>query len=213
MKLPEVTHLLERLERDFEHVYKKTGGTSQWIADMPDGSRLKYITNGIPDLIRMRDHIATTIENLWKLKDHLAEELIERGMELKPAYKLTDDFVDAHEPLRLVADLANKEKHARLRKKQRSNKGPNLGRVKIEAHQKIVDGRVVDSAFTRIIRRVGEVQIDFADKPELIDLTIPVLDRNGAAIADGFELIGDAYYEWSAFMHQHKLEWPGPAPP
>lgn len=125
---------------------------------------------------------------LWSYKDYLKRVAIDSGKE--PGWVVAQ--VRQTKKLKIVADLANREKHgvASFREKIKHDPWtdfePRFGRV----------SQVTPQAAIKVFGIGKGASALVVDKPELVEYEFPVLDNQGTEIGSAFTILCGAMDEW-----------------
>jgi len=139
------------------------------------------------------EHIIDDLEAfyiyLWSAKDHLGELLAKTVTSRKVAFKMVEDYVDRHQSLKIVADVANTAKHGELRN-SRTGKYIKLG------------GYVTSMPVGWPWESQATIEKKIArDAKAFISLE----DVDGKVIGDAVEVAANAADAWGQFIALHHL--------
>jgi len=181
MNVAEVVNIFKRIERLSDRLSKKAGEGYRWNYKFPDGLEVTYILKNVRSLDEIEDEISNAFIWLWNLKDYLKELSKSKG----EPYKDIEIFVDDSDYLAVCSDVANRLKHGIL-KKSRSHKFAELGSLNVNCTQE----HISEIKFT-------EKEVEFnITKPNEIQLTISIYDKDGEKIGDGFKFLAGGISEW-----------------
>lgn len=139
----------------------------------------------------VKDELSNLYLWLWNAKDHLALRLHESGtvQTRKAAGRMVDDYVNQHRALRLVADVANTEKHAEL-SKSRSGSFAAIGGY-TTVMPLFLDPYSLKSTDTEVKRRSRSY--------------VRLVDGDGNTLGDAVEVASRALALWQAFVDKHRI--------
>jgi hypothetical protein len=150
------------------------------------------VTIGRFDAIEdLKDELGSLYLWLWNAKDHLAFRLHETGkvQTRQAAGRMVDDYVNQHRALRLVADVANTEKHAEL---SRSRSG---------SFARIGGYTTVMPVFIEPYSLKGtEAEVKRRSRSY-----VRLVDANGETIGDAVAVASEALALWQAFVDKHHI--------
>jgi hypothetical protein len=127
---------------------------------------------------------------VWHLKDKLARYARETGVAVD-----IDEYVNRHQPLTIVADLSNANKHGENR--NRSGLGPHIEMVRFDTSncggiEMFLDGATHDK------------EIIVSNKLP-IPFTVDLNTAGGAVFGDAVQIIFDALRAWLPLIEQLRL--------
>ncbi len=183
MKLEDIDALFVRIKRLSESLSVKSGTGTNWAYTFPGGETHTYRLENMRPPEQIEDDVANMCIWVWSLKDHLKELAAARGFN----NRFIEDNINKDEALAVCGDLANLFKHGRLNK-SRSGKFPKVLRPQYEIPQEAVENLEV-KAF-EVITRVS--------KPELVDIFVPIQDKDGNTFGDALVYLRLAILKWEA---------------
>ncbi len=177
----DVKKLFSRVARLSATIAQKRGMGAQWNCPLPIGATTTYRITNVKAPEVLADELEQVFVWVWTLKDYLKELAASVG---QPAQSV-EALVNSDSNLQLCADLANREKHARL-KNSRSGKFAKLGKPRYTIPQKGIGALFVEAS---------SVTIDVS-KPEVVDVHVSIEDRSGAVLGDALEVLDAAVRRW-----------------
>jgi hypothetical protein len=181
MNLADLEMLRERVARLSVALGKNAGEGAHWSFVTDEGETHRYRFRNIRSHEQVEDDTANLLVWVWSLKDHLKALARKHGSDPRAIEELANE--DPH--LRLCGELANLLKHGHARRPSPYGR-LSLGRAHYEFGAK---------AIRSVEYRAFEVDFDIAH-PELVEVTIPVRDENGAVIGDALESARQGAARW-----------------
>ena len=190
MDLSELEKLLGRADRIRKKICIKDGEGAKWSYTFDNGETHFYSIKGIKPPEEIEDEITTMFLWLWSLKDYVKKYVINKGK----SKSWVESKVNADPYLCICADIANSLKHGGLDPKfnTRSNKNPTLGKINYQIPQKAM-GSITFGAFDVGLK---------VDKPSLVILEMPVLDKNGRVLGDAFKYLDYGLKAWEDIVSE-----------
>ena len=197
---------IENLEREIRSIRRKYYALSRPFSEVqpldPNAEAQRIRVGGIGQLVYphegILDAISTLAMNVWHVKDYV-KDCLPKGKQ-----RQVENFADGSTELKIVADLANEKKHARL-DRPRSKLSPGLGLLD--------DGKLMLGVVRFDTSRSGMVEFAYngrnkshriwAEKltPIPFGTDIVVTMRNGTASkGDAVQFIYDAYRQWQTLF-------------
>ena len=181
MNAIEVQELFERLNRFSDRLEKKEGEEYKWDYTFPDGVETTYVLRNVKNLNEIEDEITSAFIWLWNLKDYLKE--LSKTVGKKP--QDIENIINSDKLLSVCGDIANRLKHGDLRE-SRSSLFPKLGKLKLSFTKEIISS---------IIFSGKEIELDIS-RPNDIEVSIPIYDKDGCEIGDGFKFLAEGISRW-----------------
>jgi hypothetical protein len=178
---PDVEKLFSRIARLKAAIAEKRGAGAEWDYSFPDGTMTTYRITKVKPPEVVADELEQVFVWAWTLKDYLKELAASAG---RPAQSV-ENLVNSDSNLQLCADLANREKHARL-KQSRSGKFAKLGKPRYTVPQEGIGALLVTPS---------PVVIDVS-KPELVELRVPIENELGAVVGDALDVLDGVVGNW-----------------
>ncbi|MDD5215306.1 MAG: hypothetical protein PHQ03_07200 [Methylococcales bacterium] len=138
----ELQEILSRVKRVINRVHKKEGVIFQQSHVLDDGIEHTFTVTGVKSPLELEDDLLELFIWVWSIKDYLKEFYKANNRDPNIIEKLVDDS----ETLQYISDIANRAKHANLRK-SRSNKFAILVDVGIEVPQTAIS-KIIFGAFS-----------------------------------------------------------------
>jgi hypothetical protein len=193
MDAEELNKILARIKRLQSRLADKSGSSTAWNAQAPDGQTHHYIINGIKDIDHISDDVESLFVWLWSVKDYLKEYVRRKGK----SEKWVEDQVNSDACLSVCADIANRAKHAQqLSKGSRSGKYPRLGKLRFTVPQQ---------AMGQITVRAFEVEMDISN-PTLVKFEMPILDERNRIIGEAFNLLAEGIQRWEELINEFEMQ-------
>ena len=174
----EITSRLKRFHRTLDPLFKTSAEefVSDFRGDMSDEAIHDQVISLIYSVYHLKDHIIT-----WARGNGRSSETVERT-------------VNSSRALRLCADLANQDKHGRLKGKGRSKEYPQYGTVTRGLRPR--DGKVVveRSANGRMLAQVS-------DRTPVI-FSLEVVNSQGEVIGEAVEIAKQAMDDWRHLLSE-----------
>lgn len=189
MRFAEVVEIQERLGRHIRMLAKKTGDGVDQTIEVPDYGPTRYIFPGIPSHDEFADRLRNAIHWSYAIKDHVKAFFVANGGDKQ----VVENYVNAHQALKLCADLDNLDKHAKLTT-ERAGIGAHLGTCRIETDDMI---RHPDT-LRWLVRGVGLLAAEIT--PERAHYFMPILDTNEIEVADAGETVRHAAQLWDQLL-------------
>jgi hypothetical protein len=178
----DVERLLARARRLRDGIREMKGTGASWEVTFPDGITERYTIKGIKPVEHIEDDVAALFVWLWSAKDYLKSLASARGRNPQ----VIENLVNRTPALCLLADVANRLKHASLERRSRSGCSPRLGRPEFKGHQSGVRSIEVSAAGVTIE----------PTSPDAVELRYPVVDASGSLVADATVLLTSAIAYW-----------------
>jgi predicted DNA-binding protein len=181
MNASEVQELFERLNRFSDRLEKKEGEEYKWDYTFPDGVETTYILRNVKNLNEIEDEITSAFIWLWNLKDYLKE--LSKTIGKKP--QDIENIINNDKQLAVCGDIANRLKHGDLRE-SRSSLFPKLGKLKLSFTKEILSSITFSGK---------EIEFDIS-RPNDIEVSIPIYDKDRCEIGDGFKFLEEGISRW-----------------
>jgi len=178
----DVERVLARSRRLRDGIHAKRGAGANWEFTFPDGITERYSIRGQQPIEDLEDDVAHLFVWSWSTKDYLKELVSARGQDPQRI----ENLVDRTPALCLLADVANRLKHSKLRRRGRSKLNPQLGRPEYS----------IDSRRIKSLEFSAEGVVIEPDAPAAVDLSYPVLDQSGRLVADAIVLLDAVLGYW-----------------
>jgi hypothetical protein len=167
MNASEVQELFERLNRFSDRLEKKEGEEYKWDYTFPDGVETTYILRNVKNLNEIEDEITSAFIWFWNLKDYLKK--LSKTIGEKP--QDIENIINNDKQLAVCGDIANRFKRGDLRESR-------------------------SSLFPKSIIFSGkEIEFDIS-RPNDIEVSIPIYDKDGCEIGDGFKFLEEGISRW-----------------
>jgi hypothetical protein len=177
----DVERVLARARRLRDDVRSMGGSGASWEFTFPDGVTERYTIKDIRPVENLEDDVESLFVWAWSIKDYLKELAATRGRDPQ----IIENLVTRTPALCLVADVANRLKHAEL-KRSRSGLFPRLGRPEYSIHQSGVKSLVFSSEGLTIEPTA----------PDAVGLSYLVFDTSNNVVADAIVLLDAAISYW-----------------
>lgn len=179
----DVEDVLARARRLREDIRKNSGPGASWEYTFPDGLTQRYTIIGIQPVECLGDDVASLFLWAWSIKDYLKKLAQTRGRNPQ----LIENLVDRTPALCLLADVANKLKHAELDRRRRSPYQPRLGKPEYSS----------DRGGLKSLTYSAEGITVEPTSPEAIELSYPIIDDvSGRVVGDAVVILNAAITYW-----------------
>ncbi len=189
MHLEDIDNLLQRMTRLSRALEVKAGEGTEWKYTFPDGETHTYRFKNLRPPEQIEDDAFHLILWIWSSKDYMRELAVESGR----SAQYVEDVAKKDPHLPMCADLANLLKHGKLTS-SRTGRFPRFRRCHFEVPGKAVRELTI-GPFT--------VELDVS-KPELVEISIPVEDRNGRLMGDALEYARKGIARWEQLYRELK---------
>ncbi len=193
MNLVELNKVIERIKRISRSISNQEGEGAVWAIKQSDGSETRFGIDKVKSHLEIEDNVTNAYLWFWNIKDYFKEFLITKG---KPK-SFIEDMVNKDFRLKVCADIANRLKHGEL-KESRSKRYPKLGRLSYT----IEVTNINEFRITTNSPRLGDLQAQVfsfnltPEDPQIVQVTIPILDMDGVVLGDAIEYINYAVSKW-----------------
>jgi len=182
----EINRMQERIWRLNARLKRKAGEGAIWKAKCPDDKDYThYHISKINDPMAVEDDIVSLAIQIWSMKDYLKEHKKSIGRNPQEV----ENFINGNAHLPICADIANSEKHGKL-KESRSNKFCRLSSVVCSVPQQAIASLNIGS---------NSVGMDVKD-PSLVTYTCKVVAFNGEVVGDAFEILDQSIEAWEEYI-------------
>jgi len=193
MNLEELNKVIERIKRISRSISNQEGEGAVWTIKQSDGTETKFVIDKIKSHLEIEDNVANAYIWFWNIKDYFKEFLITKG---KPK-SFIEDIVNKDSRLQVCADIANRLKHGELQE-SRSKRHPKLGMLSFRIElANINEFRILTNLprLDDLQARVFSYDLKPED-PQRVEITIPILDKDGVVLGDAIEYISYAVSKW-----------------
>lgn len=177
--------LRARIRRCQARLADLRGGSWQHEVSPPQGDRVRYLFDGIKSYDDLEDDAAILCVWIWSLKDRIGREFKRNG---KTSLDL-EALIEKSQELRIIADLANAEKHG-PRRNSKSGLSPSFRSPKLSSPKAAIGSMTFS----------GQDVSTSIKEPNLTTYRLPVVDKKGTVIGDFRSIASDAMLAWDKIL-------------
>lgn len=179
--------LLARINRLLGQIQIRDGSDFIHPAKYITGEIGTFTIRGLKSYEEYDDEISELAVWIWSLKDHLKELAGEKGI----AKKKLEEVVNNDKNLQICADLANTEKHGKL-KESRSGLYAQYGGFSITLMEK----GICNINTMLLLGEKGENIIIEPVDHNKIQIYFEITDKDGNLLGEAFEILNKALEKW-----------------